>query len=327
MPGGRVLDGIARGGCLINHGAPVPLVAGLVLDGAVGPVEPGYHVEWHIPRGVEGLVIGDGCTEFPDLGHDGVSPALVLVRIEVAVDGHIGFVDARVGGRIEGELEGLGQIPRDGRLAEPRECLGVGDGNFVAVVVGIDVAELLLLIGSVDGRREGDGAGEPVDLELLAVFAENLGERAAVLLAAVFLARILAVLPLGVGVALGVFLFGLERCPGREVGRIAVVEIELPVAAVGILSRGVVFGRRAVGVGGHKVGGIPGLGLFGLDVEPDVGECEVGVFRDGLDECADRVLLAVGRIGVERFVEGEILVVGVILGRGDRLGPGVVHLG
>ena len=154
-----VLNGIARRCLLVDLCAAIPLIGRLIFGRKVDPVGPGDLVDRYRPGDVERLVIIDRCSQLPYLSPDGVLPALVVIGVKIAVDWSVRLVDTRIRSRLEVGLQCLGDVPRNAGLTQHGERLGVGDGDGEIRFVGLDIPELLLVIGSVDLGREGDAVG------------------------------------------------------------------------------------------------------------------------------------------------------------------------
>ena len=109
------------------------------------PAEDGYLVDGQVPRGVERLLVGVGIAEMADALPHCVAPGFVVFLSQF---GHVAaLVNHGVGGRVEREGQGAGEVPADVELAVPHEVLAEGvQVGRVRGAAGVEVAQ--------DGLRE-----------------------------------------------------------------------------------------------------------------------------------------------------------------------------
>ena len=214
---------------------------------------------------------------------DRILPSRVLLRIEVLVDGRIGFFYLCAGSTLEVHVQVLGQVPAQLEVAVPEE-LFVELQRQVGVLGVLKVALLQFKIVAAQFRVEGDGLRQVVE-------AEGLGE----------------VKPLGLALHLS------ERFPGLIDGRVAVGQSATPLVVIlidGGLARGVVM---AVAVGQREVCRVVGHGVpLGLDTHPHVGEREVARQPLGHGYRLHGVALVTAH-HVKGFVEFHVRIEGVVL--------------
>ena len=143
-------DGVAQRVAVGVVGAALPGVVARI--GAVGrdPVEDGDAVDGKLVGERHLLAVGQGAAELAQGDLDAVLPALVVVGIEVGVDGFdlLGALNLGLSGALEGEVECLEDVPLEGERAVPQEGGGEGDGDAGGVLQVVEVALLQLPIGA-----------------------------------------------------------------------------------------------------------------------------------------------------------------------------------
>ena len=234
-------DGVAQCAAVFLFGAALPGVGAVVRGVGRNPVEGGYLVDGDAVGELDRLVVVEGTAEVAETVADGVLPGVVGVGIEVFVDGCVGFLDLGMGAALEGEVEGLEDVPLEGEFSVPEVGLGEGDGYGLVVVEVFDVAFLQFVVGAGEVGVEG----------------EILGGEGQVLL-------------LEEGEPLGLCLQILEGFPCLPVGAPRVVHACAPLAVV-LVDGGDAFALAAApGVVEGEVGGVVGHGVLeGGDVDLD----------------------------------------------------------
>ena len=150
-----VLDGIAQRGSVVQFGAAQPGVGGVVLDIHLCPIEDGQLVERQLVGGVEGLLIVERRAPVADALPDGVFPGLVVVGVEVFVDGGVRLLNLGVGGALEVHVQVLRQIPADGEVAVPEELLAERQGQVrVLGVLQVALLQFVVVAGQLGVERD-----------------------------------------------------------------------------------------------------------------------------------------------------------------------------
>lgn len=218
-------DGVAQVGAVFKLRSALPAVGGIVGGVAVDPVEDGDEVERQLIAGLEALVVAQGRSEVAQTLLHRVLPCLVVVGIEVLIDGGVGLLDLGVGGTLEVHVQILGQVPANLELSVPEELLAEGERQLV-VLGRLHVALLQLVVVARNLGVEAHALRQPVEAEAL----QNIP-------------------------VFGFRLDLLERLEGLVVGRPVVVHRSAPGVLV-LVDRGLAL-RVAVGVavGEAEVGG------------------------------------------------------------------------
>ena len=89
-----------------------------------------------------------------------------MISIEILVDGCIGLFDLGVGGRLEVEVQVLGEVPAQREVAVPEELLVEGQRQLLSAEV-FEVALLQFEIGTRDLRVETDALRQIIQSERL----------------------------------------------------------------------------------------------------------------------------------------------------------------
>ena len=283
-------DGVTQRCAVFELGSTNPVVGGVVGGIGCHPIEDGDEVERQLVAGLERLVVVERRTERADALLDGVFPSGVLVGIEVAVDGRVGFLDLGVGGTLEVHVEVLREVPAQREIAVPQELLAEGQRQSASAATahrdGLHVALLQLVVVAEDVGVEGDALRQPVESESL----EDV-------------------------VVFRLALDVLERLERLENGRPVVAHGTLPVIFVlidGRLTRRVAMG---VAVGEREVGRIDRRGMaFVLNAHTHVGEREVGVGGLAHGDALNGVALVLVLGSIEGVAESHIRVEWVVLG-------------
>ena len=121
-----VLNGVTQRRAVVHLGAAQPGVGGVVLSIELHPVEEGQFVDGHLIAGGERLPVVERCAPVAHALPHAVFPSLIVVSIEVFVDGRIGFLNFSVGSTLEVHVQVLRQIPAQGEIAVPKELLAEG---------------------------------------------------------------------------------------------------------------------------------------------------------------------------------------------------------
>ena len=157
-------DDIAKRAAVVHLGTARPGIGRVERGVAVHPVEDGQFVQRQLVGGGERLVVVERLAPVQDALLHGVLPRRVALGIEVLVDGRVGFLNPRTGGRLEVHVQVLRQVPAQLEVAVPEELLVERQRQ----VGRLGVLEVALLQFAVVARQlavEGDGLRQVVQSE------------------------------------------------------------------------------------------------------------------------------------------------------------------
>ena len=119
-------DGVAQAGSILQLGTTHPCIAPRIRSIGIHPIENRQFVERQLIRGGYLLLVVERCTPVADALFHRVFPSHILIGVQVLVDWRIGFLNLCTGGRLEGEMQVLGEIPSQREITIPQELLREG---------------------------------------------------------------------------------------------------------------------------------------------------------------------------------------------------------
>ena len=289
------VDGVSVVVSILVVGSLVPGIGRVVVGVGVHPVEYGQQVERQLIGCGKRLIVVERCTEVLDACPHRVLPGMILVGVEIFVDGCVRLLYLCVCGTAEVGVQVLGEVPAHGELSVPEELLAERERQL-RVLCRLHVALLQLVVVARHLGVERHILRQPVQSESLQ-YVEPL---AAVL-------------------------YLLERLPRLVDWSPRIVERSTPVVLFlvnGGLARGSLV-RVAVGEG--EVGRVVWHGVtLGGDSYPCVGDGEVGIGDLSHGDALYGVALVSRSSRVECVLEFHVGVHRVVLGRGLLLGDAVI---
>ena len=113
--------GVPQTGAILQFGAAHPRIAPGIGGIGIHPVKDGQLIEWQLIRSRYLLLVVERRTPVTDALLHRVFPSHILVGIQVFIDGGVRFLYLCPCGRLETEMQVLGEIPAQREVTVPQE--------------------------------------------------------------------------------------------------------------------------------------------------------------------------------------------------------------